>query len=264
MIWLRRIGWGVLGLAALWLAVLVIAGFALAATTRAQIAARIGESLQADATIGDGSLSLVRGGVELDGLGVRRDDGVGHLALSVAALTCGLPPLGLALVDRDCRELVVRGVRFEVSTVALFRLPRPRRAPLHVYHLTIDDATIELAATALLPSLGKLVIHIDHAEAGETVFKSPLSFLFALRSLSASIDLPGNLSLRLTYALGRLQVAGALFGAAPVELPVSIPVAELGDDAAGELARLVQLGKDLAEQVVAQRAEDWLRAKLSL
>lgn len=249
---------------ALWLGVLVVAGFALAGTTRDSVAARISESLRADASIADGSLSLLRGRVELSGLVVRRDDLVGHLALTVGELECSLPPLGGALFDRECRELAVRGVRFEASTIALFRLPRPKRPPLHVQHLTIDDATVELAASAVVPSLGKVAIHIDHADAGETTFKSPLSFLFALRQLSATIELPGNISLRLTYRLGRLEVAGSVFGAAPVTLPVSIPIAELGDDAATELGKLVTLGKDLAEQLVTQRAEDWLRAKLSL
>lgn len=263
MRWLRRICWGLVGLAALWIAVLVVAGFALAATTRTRVAERIGASLQADAAIADGSLSLLRGRVDLDELTVQRDDLVGHLALGVRSLACELPPLGGALFDRDCRDLVVRGVRFEVSTIALLRLPHPKRAPLHVYHLTIDDATVELAATALLPSLGKLTIHIDHADAGETTFKSPLSFLFSLRDLTATIELPGNLSLTLTYRLGRLQVAGSVFGSAPVTLPVSIPLAELGDDAATELSKLVALGKDLAEQLIAQRTEDWLKSKLS-
>ncbi len=263
MSWVRRIGWALVGLAALWLVALVIAGFALAGPTRTNVASRLGESLQASATLADGSLSLLRGRVDLDGLSVVRDDLGGHLALRIDTIACDLPPLGLALLDHGCRALVVRGVHFDVSSLALLRLPRPRRAPLHVDHLTIDDATIELEATALAPSLGKLSIHIDHADAGETTFKSPLSFLFALRELTATIDLPGNLALQLRYQLGQLEVAGSMFGAAPVTLPVSIPIAALGDDAATELSKLVALGKDLAEQVVTQRAEDWLKSKLS-
>lgn len=253
----------VVGLAAIWLAALVVAGVALEGRTRRGVAERIAESLQAGATIERGELALVRGGIELDGLAVQRDDLIGRLSLTVAGLSCELPPLGLALVDRDCRELVVRGTRLEISTLALFRMRHPRRPPLHARHVVIDDARFELAATALLPSLGRVTITIEHAEAGDTIFKTPVSWLLALRALRASIELPAGITLHLRYEHGELQVAGSLFGAAPVALPIALPVADLAEDPAAELARLVAFGKDLAERLVTRKAEDWLRSKLS-
>ena len=250
--------------AAVWLVALVAIDVGFEGRTRGRIADRIAEALQAEATIDHGDLALVRGAIDLAGLAVRRDDLIGHLALTVVDLHCELRPLGLALVDRDCRELTVRGTRLSVSTAALFKLKRAKRPPLHALHVVIDDARFELSPSALVPSLGRVAVAIEHAEAGETIFKTPLSWLFALRALHATIELPAGITLRLTYELGQLRVAGGIFGATPVELPVALPVADLADDPRAELARLIAFGKDIAERVVSHKAEDWLKTKLSL
>jgi hypothetical protein len=260
---LRRVAIVAGALAIAWLAAMLVADAALEGRTRRATAERIAESLQADATIDRGDLALLRGGLELDGLTVRRDDLIGYLAITVAGLHCTLPPLGLALVDRGCRELAIHGTRLEISTAALFRLPHPKRPPLHARRVVIDDARLELSPSALAPDLGRVAIAIDHAEAGDTTFKTPLSFVFALRALRATVELPAGITLQLTYELGQLRVAGAIFGATPIELPIALPVADLADDPQAELARLVAFGKDLAERLVTRRAEDWLRSKLS-
>lgn len=261
---LRRIIGALIVLAALWLVVLGIASFALEGGTRAGVAARLSESLHAEATIAEGDLALIRGRIELRALAVRRDDVIGHLALAIADLTCELPPLGLAIVDRDCRALSLRGVRLELSTAALFQLDRPRRPPLHARGVVIDDARLELAASSLVPSLGRVVITIDHADAGDTVFKTPLSWLFALRTLRARAELPGGVTLELSYEHGELRVAGGIFGSTPVALPVALPVADLADDPRAELAKLIGFGKDLAQRLLATKAQDWLKSKLPM
>jgi len=259
----RRIVGYVAGTVALVLVGLVIAGAALEGRTRRGVAERIAESLQAQATIERGSLALVRGALDLEALAVRRDDAVGHLAIDVADMHCALPPLGLALVDRDCRELAVTGTRMEVSAAALFKLKPPRRPPLHAGRVVLDDARFEFSPSAFLPELGRIAIGIAHAEAAETRFKTPLSWLFALRELRATIELPGGIALDLRYDHGELRATGAILGAAPIVLPLALPVADPADDAHAEVARLVALGKDIAERVVVQRAEDWLRTKLT-
>lgn len=253
----------VAALAAVWLVALVVMGVVLEAGTRGRVAERIGESLQARATIDDGDLALVRGALDLTGMAVRRDDTIGHLALTVPSLTCALPPLGLALVDRDCRALTLRGTRLELSTAALFAVQRPKRQPLHVHRLVIEDARLDLAASALLPSLGRVVIAIERAEAGETVLKTPLSWIFALEVLQATVELPAGITLRLDYRAGELRISGGLFGATPVALPVALPVADIADDPRAELARLVAFGRDLAQRLVTEKAADWLKSKLS-
>ena len=59
---LRRIAGYAAALCALWLAAMVVTGVALEGRTRRRIAERIADSLQAEATIASGNLSLVRGG----------------------------------------------------------------------------------------------------------------------------------------------------------------------------------------------------------
>jgi hypothetical protein len=254
---------GVAAVAALVLAGLVVAGMALEARTRRSVAERIAESLQAEATIARGDLALVRGALDLEALAVHRDDAIGHLAIDVAGLHCELPPLGIALIDRECRALVVTGTRLEVSAAALFKLRHPRRPPLRARRVVIDDARFEFSPSAFLPDLGRIAISIDHAEAGETTFKTPLSWLFALRTLRATIELPAGIAFELRYDAGVLSAAGGPLGASPVAMPIALPAPDPADDARAELARLVALGKQIAEQLIVQRAQDWLDAKLS-
>ena len=245
-----------------WAVLLLVLDVALAAREQRHVEERVGESLQATATVGDTDLALGRGRLLLEQLSVRRDDAVGHLALDVAEVRCELAPAGIALVDRDCRELAIRGMRLEVSTAAVFKLPHPARRPIHANRVVIDDAELAFAASAFVPSLGRVAIRIEHAEAGPTVFRTPLSWLFGLEVLRARIDLPANITLRLGYGRGRLAAAGTLFGSAPVEVPFTLPVADAASDAREEIQLLVKAGEDVAERLVAKRAEDWLRSKL--
>lgn len=234
-----------------WFAALLVLGPIFAAHTRDRVAERLGDALQASVTIGEPDLGLVRGVLTLDALSARRDDAVGHLALDVASVRCDLWPLGIALVDRHCRELAVRGTHLEVSSPALFRLKRPKRPPFRAAHVVIDDAHFVFAGT--------IEIAIAHAEAGPTVFKTPLSWLFALRAFDATVQLPAHISIRLDYIGGLLR---ATFGKRAVTVPVVLPIADAADDAKTEIAKLVAFGKQLAEQLVMQRAQDWLDATL--
>lgn len=245
-----------------WLVALLVLDMVVEGREARTTSERLGESLQATATIADTDVALVRGHLDLSGLAIHRDDVVGHLAIDVADVRCELAPLGWALVDRDCRDLVVRGVRLEVSTAALFQIKNPKRKPIRADHVVIDDAELVFSPSAFAPSLGRIAIAIEHAEASDTVFRTPLSWLFSLEQLRARLELPAGIALRVDYAGGMLSVAGSLFGSTPVTLPVQLPVAAAAHDAHEEIAALVQWGKDLAEALVAKRAEDWLRAKL--
>ncbi len=245
-----------------WLIVLVILGGVLGDRAARGTAARLGESLQADATVGSSELGLVRGVLELEHVAVKRDDPVGHLAIDVAEVRCDLPPLGWALVDGSCRELRVAGTRLDVSTAALFKIKNPKRAPIHARRVVIDDAVLAFAPSAFVPDLGRIAIAIDHAEAGDTVFRTPLSWIFSLEELRAHLDLPAGVSVRLAYSGGVLSVAGSVFGSSPVELPITLPVASMAHDAQEEIQLLVSAGKDIAGKLVAKRATDWLEQKL--
>ena len=249
----RKLGALGAGLVGSWLIVVFVAGIALRAHTAERVTSRISESLQATGKVGDSDLGLVRGWLALERLEVRRDDVLGKLELSVASIECDLLPLGIAMFDRDCGELAIRGMRLEVSTLALFKLKKPKRTPFHAGAITLEDAEARIPGA-------EIVIH--HASAGATTFKSPLSFLFALRTLRATVRLPAGLAVELDYDRGMLAIAGSVFGSTPVRLPVELPVADLADDAAGELKKLVAWGKQLAEDAIAARAADWLRSKL--
>jgi hypothetical protein len=259
---LRRLVLIVAGVVAAWIVLLVVLGLAYGGRTAGRVAARLGESLQGTAAFGDADLALVRGGLSLERLAVRRDDALGRLSLDVAGVGCDLPPLGLALADRECRELAVDGVRLEVSALALLRLQQARRPPIRARRVVIRDAVLGFAPSAFLPGLGRVEVRIERAVAGPTRFRTPLSWVFALEALRAAVELPGGITVRLDYRDGVMAASGSVFGSAPVEIPVTLPVREAADDGRAELARLVAFGRELAELLVMRRAGEWLRSKL--
>jgi hypothetical protein len=251
-----------LALVCVWIAVLFVLGFVFAGRTGNKVAKRFGESVQGVATVGDSSLGLVLGSFSAEKLSVRRDDLIGKVSIDVDEVTCDLAPLGIALVDRSCGDLEIKGVKLELSTIAIFKMPRPKRKPFRADRVVIENADLTFSPSAFLPSLGQVKIRIERAEAGPTTFKSPLSFLFNLETLRAQVELPAGITLLVGYANGKLTAAGSVFGSTPVELPLVLPKIESTDDAKAELEKLVAFGKDLASQLVAQKAEDWLRQKL--
>jgi hypothetical protein len=259
---IRRVVQIVAGVVAVWIALLIVLGFTHGERTGRRVAERIGESLQGTATFDGADLSLVRGGLELEHLVVRRADGIGKLSLEIAGVSCDLPPLGLAFLDRECAELEVGGMRLEVSALALLRIKKAKRPPFRAQRVVIRDAVLGFAPSAFLPGVGRVQVRIERAVAGPTVFRTPLSWIFAMQELRASLDLPAGLAVHLVYRGGVMSASGSVFGSEPVEIPVTLPVRSAGDDARAELERLVALGKDLAERLVARRAKEWLRSKL--
>ena len=251
----RRIAIAAIALVALWLIALVVISAIVGRDQPARISSRLGESLQGSASVGDVDLALVRGTLSIDQLRVRRADEVGTLALDVPEVRCELAPLGGALFDRDCNALAVRGVRLEISSLAVLHPRHPQRAPIHAGRVSIADSSLAIA----VPAIGNVTLRIDRAEAGPTVLRTPLSWIFALDGLDATIELPAGLSLHLTYAGGMLGASGALFGQSPVVVPVVLP--HPSGDAHDETRALVELGEDVAERLVAKRAADWIQQR---
>ncbi len=245
-----------------WFVLLFVLGFALAGHTGDRVAARFAESVQGTATIGDASLGLVFGNFSAERLAVKREDAIGRLAIEVGEVHCDLPPLGIALADRTCGPLEIRDVKLDLSSIALFKFQRAKRRPFRADSVIADNLDLTFSPSAFLQSLGAVKIHIDHVEAGPTVFRTPLSFVFALEVLHARVDLPGGITLQLRYAAGKLSAAGSILGSTPVELSLALPKLDSTDDAQSELKKLVVFGKDLAEKLIAQKAEDWLLKKL--
>ena len=250
-------------LVALWLVACLVIGHIARDRMRARMTERLGAPLKATTTMDDLDLALVRGHLDMTKLALKRDDG-GHLSIEVPEVSCDLPPFGWALVDGDCRTLTIKGMRVEVSAAAMFQIQTPKQTPVHAGRVVIDDARLEFSPSAFVPGLGRVAITVEHAEARDTVFKTPLSWIFALDHLKAKLELPGDLVLKLTYENGKLRIGGGLFGS-ELELPISIPVADLADDPRAELAKLAELGKAVADQAadkVEQRAKDWIKSKL--
>ncbi|HEX5058936.1 MAG TPA: hypothetical protein VFV99_06230 [Kofleriaceae bacterium] len=258
----KRVAKVIVGVLAGWLVVLWVLGIAIGSHQERKTVDRLAESLQAIVTIDDSNLALIRGRWSMERLAVRHDDPLGKLSIDVAGVRCELGPLGWALVDRDCSELAVTGVRMEVSSTQLFKVPRPKRKPIHAEHIVIDDAVLVFQPSAVMPSLGRIEIAIEHAESGPTTLRTPLSWLLTLETLRAKLELPAGITLHLSYAKGVLTASGSLFGSAPVELPVQLPVVALAHDTHEEMQQLIALGKDIAERLVAKRATDWLESKL--
>jgi hypothetical protein len=50
-----------------------------------------------------------------------------------------------------------------------------------------------------------------------------------------------------------------VFGSKPVELTIALPSLDGSEDAQTEIAKLVAFAKSLAEQLVEQRVENWLK-----
>lgn len=260
---LAKVGAVLLGAFALWIIALAILGAVFGARQLTKTSDRLGKSLQAKVTIATSDLGLVRGKLTLDNLAIRRDEAVGHLWIDIASVRCDLAPLGWALFDPDCRELAVRGLKVEVSTAALFKLKPPAGGkPFHADRIVVDDAQFVFLPSAFAPDLGRIEVSIDHAVAGPTTLRTPLSWLFSLEVLEARFALPAGITLHLSYRLGLLTVAGSVFGSTPVTLPVTIPAADTARDAHDEMQLLLGVGKDVAKRLVAQRATDWLRRKL--
>ena len=250
------------GVVAAWLVTLLVLDVAGADRVARGIAGRLGDSLQGEAHFGDSDLALVRGKLDLEQLAVRRDDAVGRLALDIADIHCELAPLGGALFDRDCDPLAIRGMRMEVSTIALFKLRPPKRRPIHADSVVIDDATFVFAAGAIGAGIGEVRVTLDRAIAGPTTFKTPLSWLFALRGLRAHVSLPGQLAIDVTFAHGVLQASGSLLGQPPLAIAVTLPETTDADDGRAQLAKLTSFGRELVQQLLARRAEVWLRKTL--
>jgi hypothetical protein len=251
---LRWLGIGVAVVVVAWLGFLVVLGMVKARGYGADVAVRVGEPLGATGTMASTDVALVRGRLEMDGLALRRDDAGGRLSLDVDALRCNLAPLGYALVDGTCDDLAVVGLRMDASTAAVFHVQHPKHPPVHARHVVIENAVLAFDPDALAPGVGRVEVRVEHADAGDTQFRTPLSWLFSLRELHARLELPAQVVVDLRYADGRFSADGSLLGSDPIEVDVTLPPAGTLEDGRAEMRALVQVGTDVATKLVEQRA----------
>jgi hypothetical protein len=243
------------GVLLLWFALLVVLGFAYGGSRGERIAERLGEAVKGEGGVEGSDLALVRGRLSVEQLRVRRDDEVGKLALDISELRCELPPVGIALFDSECRELVLDGLALDVSTFDVFRVQRPKRPPMRAREVTIENATIGVPLET-----GRVDIKLAYIIAGPTVFKTPVSWLFELRGLRATVTMPLG-TVELAYLNGVLVAWGGIF-TTPLVLAVPPPALDPADDNRAELARIVGWGKALAKRVLKENLKSLMRQPL--
>jgi hypothetical protein len=249
-----KIGLGVAAGSGAYVLALFIAGFAARGCVTERTRSRLAQSLDADVAIADLELGLVRGAVALDGLTIDREHD-GHLHVGVDRIDAGIAPLGAYLWDRDLGRVAVRGVDVEVTGWGVLKLKPPKRRPVHLERLAIDDAQLTIAAATWVPSWARFRVTIDHAEAGATTLRTPMSWVFSLERLDARLEVPGAAPVALHYAAGRLEASGSVFGPTPVSIPVTLPAPDPGHEG----QQLRALGADLAERLALARASDWIQ-----
>ena len=253
--WLRRIAISIAGLFAVWIVVLVILGLAVGGSRGEGIAARLGEAVKGEGSVDATDLALVRGHLAIDRLSIRRADEVGTLSLDIGELRCELPPLGYALVDSECRRLVLVGLALDVSTFDVFRVQRPKRPPMRAREVTIEGATIGVPLDK-----DRIEVKLELVEAGPTVFKTPLSWIFELRALRAVVTSPLG-TVDVTYANGLLVASGGVF-TKPLVMAVPLPERNEDDDNKAELARIAGWGKALAKRALKENIKALMRQPL--
>lgn len=243
----RKVAIGLGGTLAVWLAALALFGWLGAGCQKRRVEARLAARMQATVAIGDLELGLVRGRVGLDDLMIEREAG---LRLAIDRIDADILPLGLALFRRGAGDVVVRGVDIELSSLAALDSRRGRGPPFHFDSMRIDDADLALSAIRFLPDV---TVHLERAVCGATTLRTPMSWLFALRELDATVALPGGATARLEYADGVIRLSGTLIGDEPIELPFVIPVLEPSREIE-QLAEMgVALAKELGRQLLAPR-----------
>jgi hypothetical protein len=235
-----------------WTTALFLGGYAGSGCAEEKVRGRLAGSMRAAVTIGDLDLELVRGNVGVDDVHIVKDSR-GYLRIDVDRVDVDLLPLGLALVQDGIGDVRVRGLDVEISALGALDLRGGSRAPLTFDSLVIEQAHVVVQGAHVMPGIASLELTIDHASAGATTLRTPLSWLFALRDFTAHVELPIAGSIAVRYERGMLHLSGAVFGAAPLDLPFDLPVL----DPARELEQLGELGRRLIGELMAQGLKRW-------
>jgi hypothetical protein len=250
----RKVLVGLGGIAGAWLAFLALFGWLGADCQRRSAEARLAGKMRASVTIGRLELGLVTGAIGVERLHVLRDDR-GLFRLDIARVDLDLLPLGLMLVQGGIGDVRVRGATLEVSALGALDMRGGKGKPLRFDSLDLRDSSIAIEATSVLPGLTRVTVHVDRSSAGATTLRTPMSWLFALRELDATLELPGGLTARLQYANGAIHISGKLVGDKPIDLPFEIPRL----DPARELEQLRGMGIALGKALLEEAAKRYLR-----
>lgn len=250
--WLRKAAIGLGLAAATYLAALVVASWVVAATVERDVQHRLATTLDGTATVGDATVSLLRGSIAVTGVHAERHH-LGTLALDVDRIELDVAPLGAFAVVRSPRALRVTGGHLVVTGAGALDGLERGHAQVDVGAVELRASELTLAVTSLWPELARVHLVLDRVRAGPTRFRTPLSWVFTLDELDARVELPGGSAFTLAYRDGALTARGGLFGAAPITVPVDLRYRAGVDETVQLRALAFELGKRLA----VERARRW-------
>jgi hypothetical protein len=254
----RKIAKVAAGVAVVYFVVLVAGGLFGGGCVKRRLTERLAKTLDAEVSIGDVSLSLVRGRVELRDLVIERKTGA-HMRIEIDQIVADTAPLGWMLFDREARDVLVRDADISLSAAGAVALRNVKAPVMKIRKLRLDDVRLHVAPTALMPVLGAVDVTIDSATTAPVEVRSALSWIFAIRELQAKLDAPGGVSVGVGYGAKMLKVDGSLFGSTPLAVPFELPVP---DPTALELAQLRDVATRLATALGKQTVENWLKEQV--
>jgi hypothetical protein len=252
------------GAASIYVLVVFLGGVVFEGCLEDRVREAMGRALGAEVTVGDASLSIWRGEVMLEDVVARRVEG-GAMELVVDAIQIDVAGWGAVVFDHDVDRAVVRGARMELSAQGLTdlaRRPRGQREPIPIGVLVMEDVSLGVQPTALLPGLGRVEAVVTAVEASDVVLSSGLSWLRGMSRLEGRVTAPG-ISMEIAYRTGSLTLSGGPLGPVPVTLPLRLPTL---DETATELDHLRALAvaviRAAGPGVVGQKALDSVRGVL--
>jgi len=225
---------------------LVVLGFALRGCVTQRVADRLSNALDAEVTIGDSSLSLLRGKLELQDVAVHRDDG-GSVDIEIDRIDVDLASLGWVVFDRDVDYALVDGMRIEVSARGLYDLAerRKRIVPIPIGELDLKHSSVVVMPTSLLPKLGRITVALDRVHTTDVSLRHGLSWLFRMQELTASVEALG-FQFGVDYSGEQLGISGGMFGSDPVSIRFPLPVP---DPNGSEIKTILRFAKELSKAI---------------
>jgi hypothetical protein len=243
---------------------LVGLGVALRGCVAERVEQRMAAALDAEVEVGHASLNLLTGSIELGDIRVERQQG-GHVAIQIERIEVDAAPLGWVVFDRVPEHVNVRGARMSVDAPGVLSLPeQPERPPLRIGGMYLEDIRLEMKIIDWLPGLGRIEIAIDRGRAGPVVLQGSLDWIFAVRELNASAELPGPRQVTIDYGEGTLRLGGGppgspgFLGARPVSVPFELPAPPPG---AQEAEKLRILADAIIKAVGHEASRRWLEYK---
>jgi hypothetical protein len=241
---------------------LVAMGFALRGCVTDRVAERLSLALDADVSIGDSSLSLLRGNLELEDVAVHRDH-AGAVDIAIDRIDVDLAPLGWVAFDRDVDYALVDGMRIEISARGLYDLAerRKRIVPIPIGELDLRRSSIVIMPTALLPDLGRIDVALDRVHTTGVSLRHGLSWMFNMQELTASVEALG-FHFGVDYGDEQLGISGGMFGSDPVTLRFPLPAPDPGGSEIKTVLRFakalsIAIGSELKD-TVKDAVLDWV------